>query len=160
MLPDDTLFRVFLSPAQSMSLWSVIFVSAFCQANMIPMCGDPFTYLPTRSASACHQLLVWQLPWNTLSQRAVDLACQLPNSSAWPRCFCTLELSLHPSVHLSIPTVSDIFEGIPMSILLAAHLSRFPLLVSDSMHPQLFGSVSCPARTLSRNFSMNFVCSA
>ena len=70
--------------------------------------------------------------------------------------------------HLSISTVSDLFEGIPMSILLFAHLSRFTLLlvnplfllVSDSTHPQFFGSVSCPARTLSQNFSMKFVCSA
>ena len=123
------------------------------------------------SASANHQLWVWQLPWNTLSQRAVDIwpvNCPIVQSGHGAFVHSNFLFTQVFTCHLSIPTVSDLFEGIPMSILLFAHLSRFTLLlvnplfllVSDSTHPQFFGSVSCPARTLSQNFSMKFVCSA
>ena len=79
------------------------------------------------SASPYHHSSCWQRTWNTLLQRAVDLACQLPISSAWPRCFCTHSNYLYiQDVHSSVYTVSHLSKVVPVCILLVALPSRCP----------------------------------
>ena len=116
MFPTDTLFRVFLSRAWSLSRGTVIRLGAFCQLSMIPSFEKPCTYRPLR-LSFCHSLvfgLAVDVLDHSLTACCMSGLCQLLNNSAWPLCVCTTAHGLSPTSRAALSSYSDVLTLAPM----------------------------------------------
>ena len=116
MFPTDTLFRVFLSRAWSLSRGTVIRLGAFCQLSMIPSFEKPCTYRPLR-LSFCHSLvfgLAVDVLDHTLTACCMSGLCQLLNNSTWPLCVCATAHGLSPTPRAALSSYSDVLTLAPM----------------------------------------------
>ena len=124
MFPTDTLFRVFLSRAWSLSRGTVIRLGALRQLSMIPSFEKPCTYRPLR-LSFCHSL-VFGLAVDVLDHTltaCMSGLCQLLNNSTWPLCVCATAHGLSPTSRAAVSSYSYVLTlaAMPKHTFLCLH---------------------------------------